>query len=282
MHLECNILIQLLIDNLKETNMNGSMVLSGVVMVAALIGMIICSKKQKTNPGAQPIAIALLIVVIISGIYMLYKNNIFGSSNASMIESENHFYASQGYTVGKFIAKNIPGAKVLVIENEDFEKSKREQAFLEALKEGMGKNNVKAVALQILNKPKRPAGMPEDMPMIPVMEMMTSKDFDATIKANSDSNVIVSVIGLPRDASSMKLWSMSASTRPKLILVGSGMGGSVKIGPAIKQGMISAIVTISPTAKFDDEGAPSAFEDAFKKRYILIDKDNVDKNKGSL
>jgi hypothetical protein len=213
---------------------------------------------------------------------MLYKNNIFGGSNAGMIESENHFYASQGYMVGKFIAKNIPGGKVLLVENEDFEKSKREQAFIAALKEGMGNNNVKAVALTILNPPKRPKGMPEDMPMMPMMEMMTSKDFDATLAANSGQNIVISVIGLPRDAAKMKLWRMPAAKRPKLILIGGGMGGSIKLAPAINKGMISAVVTISPKAKFDDEGAPSAFEDAFKKRYILIDKANVKTNGKSL
>jgi hypothetical protein len=114
------------------------------------------------------------------------------------------------------------------------------------------------------------------------MEMMTSKDFDATLKAHSNCNVVVSVIGLPRDANNMRLWKEPAAKRPKLILVGSGMGGSVKIGPAIKQGMISAVVNISKDAKFDDEGAPSAYEDAFKKRYVLIDKTNVDQYKGSL
>jgi uncharacterized protein len=116
----------------------------------------------------------------------------------SMIESENHYYASQGYMVGKFIAKNIPDAKVLLIENQAFNRSKREMGFIAALKKGMGNNNVNAVALEILNKPKRPKGMPKDMPMMPMMEMMTSKDFNATISANSSANVIVSVIGLPQ------------------------------------------------------------------------------------
>ena len=256
-------------------------ILSGVVMFAALIGMIICSKKQKTNPGAQPIAIGLLIVVVISGIYMLSQQGIFGSSNAGMIEAENHFYASQGFTVGQFIKKNIPNANVLVIENEDFEKSKREQAFLTALKEGMGSDKVKAVALEILNKPKRPKGMPEDMTMMPMMELMTSKDFDATINNNKQCNVIVSVIGLPRDAGKMKLWRMKKD-RPKLILIGGGMGGSIKLGPAIAKDMISAVVVISPKAKFDEEGAPSDYNEAFKKRYILVDKKNVKANAKSL
>jgi hypothetical protein len=262
--------------------MNPSVILSGAVMVIALIGMIVCSKKQKTNPGAQPIAIGLLIVVIISGIFMLYKTGTFGNSNAGMIEAENHFYASQGFMAGEFIKKNIPDAKVLLIENEDFEKSNREKAFIDALKKGMGSDKVTAVALELLNKPKRPEGMPEDMPMMPMMEMMTSKDFDATLNAHPGNNVIISVIGLPRDAKNMRLWRMSKDKRPKVILIGGGMGGSIKLAPAVKQGMISAVVVISPKAKFDDEGAPSDFKEAFKKRYILVDKDNVEKNYKSL
>ncbi|MBU8902211.1 MAG: hypothetical protein KOO69_05695 [Victivallales bacterium] len=247
------------------------MVLIGVVMFAALIGMIVCSKKQKTNPGAQPVAIALLIVVVLCGIYMLS-----GGGRSGIMESEKHFYASQGYMAGKFINKNIPNAKVLLIENIGFAKNPRETAFIEALEEGLGNNNFKAVALTILNPPTRPPGMPADMSMMPTMEMMTSKNFDATIAANSSQNVIISVVGLPRDAAKMKLWKMPAATRPKLILIGGGPSGSIKLAPAISQGMISAVIKTSPKAKFDDKGAPSSFEDAFKKRYILIDKDNLD------
>jgi hypothetical protein len=195
---------------------------------------------------------------------------------SSLVEAENHFYASQGYMVGKFIAENIHNPKVLIVGDEDFEKGKRGQAFIAALKKGMGNNNAKAVALSLISPPKRS----ESMLKMSLMETMTSKDFDATISANSAQNVIVSTIGLPRDAYRMKLWRMPASTRPKLILIGGG-GGSIKLAPAIERGMISAVVAISLNAKFDSE-TPSTFEDAFKKRYILIDKTNVNVNKKSL
>ncbi len=203
-------------------------------------------------------------------------------NTSSMIKSENYFYASQGYMIGKFIKKNISNANVLLITNEGFKKSKRETAFIEAVKDGMGSESVKAVALTLLNPPKRPKGMPEDMPMMPITEMMTSKDFDFTIAANSGQNVIVSILGLPRDAVKMKLWKMPAGTRPKLILIDDGIGASIKLAPAISHGMISAVVTISPKAKFYDKDVPSSLEDAFKKRYILIDKSNLKDNKKSL
>ena len=62
--------------------MDLSLVLIGIVMFIALIGMIVCSKKQKTNPNAQPVAIALLIIVVVCGFMMMYKTGVFGSGGA--------------------------------------------------------------------------------------------------------------------------------------------------------------------------------------------------------
>ena len=56
----------------------GMLVIIGIVMFIALIGMIVCSKKQKVNPNAQPVAIALLIVVVICGFMMMQKTGVFG------------------------------------------------------------------------------------------------------------------------------------------------------------------------------------------------------------
>ena len=40
-------------------------------MFLALAGMIVCSKKQKTNPAMQPIAFVLFIVVVIGAVASL-------------------------------------------------------------------------------------------------------------------------------------------------------------------------------------------------------------------
>ncbi|MCK4983770.1 MAG: hypothetical protein KAS17_12645 [Victivallaceae bacterium] len=205
---------------------------------------------------------AIIIFCAVFGLSSMLMNKIFGNSNATgIIESEHRFYASQGYMVGKFIAKNIPNAKVLLIENENFKKSKYEQALIAALKEGMGNNNVNVVALEILNSDSEMSSSPA-----------TSRDFDGVIGANSSTNVIVSVIGLPRDAGKMKLWKMPEAKRPELILINRNINDLIKLGPAIKKGMVSAVVIINPKAKLVTEALPSKFEDAFKKRYILVDK----------
>ena len=77
--------------------MDGMFWLYAVVMVIALIGMIACSKKQRTNPAMQPVAFVLFIVVVVCGI-MLMKDQFSGSgASSSVIKQETAFYASQGY-----------------------------------------------------------------------------------------------------------------------------------------------------------------------------------------
>ncbi|MDD5728045.1 MAG: hypothetical protein PHV59_05720 [Victivallales bacterium] len=255
--------------------MSASVVISSIVMFAALVGMIICSKKQKTNPGAQPIAIALLIVVIISGGFILYKKNVFGNSNRGIIEAEKHFYAAQGYVIGKFVKDNMPGAKVLLIENRNYEKSDREQQFIDAFKKSVNAADLKVVSLQPPADPNVPE---DDMGMMGI----TSKNFDKIISENPSCNVIVAVTGLPYDANRMEFWRMAEGKRPKLVLANGIGGGSIKLAKAIEQGAVSAVVVVSPKANFETEDAPSDFEDAFKERYILVTKANRKENLNSI
>lgn len=253
-------------------------VLVGVVMFAALIGMIICSKKQKTNPNAQPIAIGLLIIVIICGIVMMQKTGVFGGSGAEQFQKmENHYYASQGFVIGKFIGKNFSGQKVLVIASPGFEKDLRVNELVDAIKKGTSANtDIVVDTIKLANKPKQPEGGPDAGPMdMPLFELMTAKDFDNALANHSDCTVVISTVGLPRDAARMKLWNLPEAKRPKLILMGIMDATGMKA--AITKGLISAIVTISPTAKFTEDAPPSDMQETFDLRYVLIDKDNISK-----
>jgi hypothetical protein len=226
--------------------------------------------KDYTDKHKKLVRIGSVIIIFFAvfSLNSILMNKIFrNSNNTGIIKSEHRFYASQGYMVGKFIAKNIPNAKVLLIENEDFKKSKYEQALITALKEGMGNNNVDVVALKILNSDSEMSPSPA-----------TSRDFDAIIGANSSINVIVSAIGLPSDNDKMKLWKMPKAKRPELIIINSSVNGLTKLAPAVKKGIVSAVVIINPKAKLVAGTSPSKLEDAFKKRYILVDKNNLAEN----
>lgn len=250
--------------------MNAETVLIAVVMFLALVGMIICSKKQKASPAAQPIAIGLLVVVIVCGVLMLYKTGIFGDNN-NFMEIENRYYASQGHVVGEYVNKNFAGKKVLVIMDRGYEKNPRTEVLIEALKNGAGSNlEVTTDTLTLANARKGPEGEEFEMPLF---ETMTAKDFDAVLNKHKDVGVIVSTIGLPRDAKNMTLWRKK--DRPKLVLLSaSDMRGYDGL---IKEGLINAIVVVGPDAKFTEDAPPKDIQKTFDLRYVLIDAKNVDK-----
>ncbi len=248
-------------------------VLIGVVMFLSLIGMIICSKKQKVNPNAQPIAIVLMIVVIVCGIAMMYRTGVFGGAGtAELRQREFQYYASQGAVVGKFIAENYPGKKVLLLADQNFNGNERLQMLQDALKSS-SKANVVVDTVTLANPPKAPEGSPPELMMdMPLFELMTAADFDNAIKKYSDCGVVVTTIGLPRDAAKMKLWT--DSNRPALILLGGGVVPG--LGSAIKAGKIDAAVIVSPDAKFTEDNPPSDPQEAFDMRYVLVTKGNAD------
>ncbi len=256
--------------------MDLSLVLIGIVMFIALIGMIVCSKKQKTNPNAQPVAIALLIIVVVCGFMMMYKTGVFGSGGAEQFRQiEDRYYASQGNVIGKYIAKNFADQKILVIAERNFSKDPRVNVLVDAIKEGMGgKADIQVDTVELANPPKVPQGAPEMMDM-PLFETMTAKDFDNAVQKHPDCTVILSTIGLPRDNNKMKLWVMDSAKRPKVLLMGAAdLRG---IADSIKRDLITAVITISPDAKFTEDAPPSDPQKAFDIRYVLVNKANIDK-----
>ena len=132
-------------------------------MFVALIGMMVCSKKQKTNPNAQPIAMGLLIVVIVCGVAMLYRTGILGDANAGRMAAENQFTASQGIILGQYLAANNPG-KVLVIAEADFKTNTYTKTLVEGLKEGMGAGADVVVDTIEIPGAKKPANQDPNMP----------------------------------------------------------------------------------------------------------------------
>lgn len=243
-------------------------VLICVVMFAALIGMIVCSKKQKTNPNAQPIAMGLLIVVIVCGVAMLYRSGILGDANASRVAQENQFTASQGIVLGKYLAANNPG-KVLVLGEADYKTNTYTKTLVDALKKGIGQGADVVVDTVEIPGAKKPTGDP-NMPdmMMPLMDTMTAKDFDRAVAKYPGAKVVVTLIGLPHDKSRMKLWRQKNG--PKIAML-NAYGDLANL---IKAGLICAVTVSKPKADYEAE-YPGTPEKAFALRYILVTTKNI-------
>lgn len=242
-------------------------------MFLALAGMIVCSKKQKTNPAMQPVAFVLFIVVVAGAIMLLKEMEIFGNSNSSLLSNELKFYSSQGYKVGKFFSQNNAGKKVLFVVEPELVNSENIKGLVDAFSAGYGSNNV---VIDTVVLPGNQAEAP-----MPLYMMMKAKDFDALLEKHADVQIVVNTIGLPNDLQKMKYWKAGKENRPALFLLGMPSGRIDGLADAIAKGDIAGVVTSNPQAKYDVK-APSNPEEAFDIRYILINKDNVEQNKGNL
>lgn len=243
-------------------------IIPGAVMVASFVGMLMCAKKQRTNPRAQLYAIGLLIVVIACGGVIMVKT--MGSGDTQkLIANELAYAKATAIILGKNLAIDYSGSKALIIADQNWEKNKRQKILIDGLKEGFGSGiTVGAIDAPM---PENAQQGPEGMPMM-MMEMMTAADFDAVIAKHPDCNLIVSLIGLPRDVGNMALWQQEEENRPKMALLFGEIYDKVN---EIAAGALVACVSYRPGVKFSEEPAPEDPQEAFDKRYILITPKNV-------
>lgn len=240
-----------------------------VVMVIGFIGMIICSKKQKTNPAMQPVAIVLCLVVLIAAGFLLWDK--LGDSftgNSSVMKSELAFLASRGHAAGAHLAKVAPGKKILVIAEPNYDKSTQSQSLVDMIKKGYGTENVAVESLVV------PGANAENA--MPIEELMKAKDFDAALNKHKDAGIIVSLVGLPQDASRMA--AFRTSKPPVFFLLSTGMGTGKFVAAQIQKGVIAGVVVPNPKADYEAT-APSDPAKAFAIRFVLVTKDNLAANK---
>jgi hypothetical protein len=249
---------------------NRAMALSGQVMFLAFVGMIYCARKQKIYANAQSMAVKLFIVVLACGITILTLT--FASNEtARLIANEMKFARAASFVMGEELAKKYPNATALVVVDEYYEKSKRQKEMVEGLKEGInGKINIAAIDYV---KVPPPEGMtnPEEIEMMPMMERMRAEHFDELIKEHKDCNLVISLVGLPYDVGEMEIWRMDESDRPKMALLFADVHN---LGRAIWAGYLTAL-TYRPGVKFTEDPAPDDPREAYKKRYVILTKDNV-------
>ena len=244
----------------------------GVVMIGCFVGMILCAKKQHSNALAKPLAIVLLLGVVVCTVLILTKSLGSGDTRA-LIANELRFAKASSYILGKKLAEIKPGAKVLVIVDEQNEMNKRQKILIDGLKEGFGS----AITSVTIKTPqiKKAKGAPQEM-MMPLMEMVKAADFNKLLKQNKSCNLIVTMIGLPMDMGGLTIWDdfdEDPKKTPKLAILN---GDVSMLGMAIKSGLVPAAVTHNPDARYTEDAAPEDMQAAFDVRYLLITTKNVD------
>ncbi len=250
----------------------------GLIMVAALVGMVLCAKKQSTNSNAKPAAIGLCVVVVVCAIFLIVPK---GGGASSHLSSEVVFLKSSAYILGQKLAELTPGAKVLYLVNMRDKNNAGQNAMIEGFKEGSGSaiTDIKVVAIHQPKKlktstKKSPSDEMREMAEMEAMELFTAKDFNAILAKNRDYNLIVTTIGLPSNLEDMSIWSLfekNPKVCPKLVLLN---GSTPNMGFLLEAGLIKAVVCSKPQADYN-QLASSNMQESFDTRYLLATKGNI-------
>ncbi|MBQ7206549.1 MAG: sugar ABC transporter substrate-binding protein [Lentisphaeria bacterium] len=243
-----------------------------IVMAVGLVGMIVCSKKQKTNPAMQPVGILLFIVVLIGAVMLLKSMDVFGGGSSSVLNSEMRFAESRGVKIAKYVAGIAGGKEVLFIVDKNYEQGDLGKRVVEALKKNCG-------GTLVLDSIPVPADAEANG--TPIEEFMKASHMDALLAKHPNAAVIVSNIGLPQDAAKMAYFKAPAAARPKMVLMNAGFVTNFDFLKALQKGDIEAVIVTSPSAKYDIK-APGDLDKAFDIRYVLVTKANADQYKDQL
>lgn len=238
-------------------------IISVAIMVVGVIGMIICSKKQKTNPAMQPVSILLFLFVAGAAAYFCVQQ-MGCNSSASVMESELAFLASRGHAAGVHLQKVAPGKKILVIAEPNYDKSPQTQNMIEMIKKGYGSDNVVVEALVV------PGASAENA--MPIEELMKAKDFDVVLNKHKDAGIVISLVGLPQNAARMAVFR--SKNVPVFFLMSIGMGTGKFVSTQLEKGVVAGVIVPNPKADYEAK-APSDPAKAFAIRFVLVTKENL-------
>lgn len=224
---------------------------------------------MRSNLSTAQLQVAAPMLVY-SGMLLPALTRWKGGSNASLLKSEIKFYTSQGYESGRYLARKNGGKKVLFVADSGFETSANTRKLVDAFKKGYGSDNV------VVDTVELPAE--RQNPNMPLPMLMKAKDFDALLDKHPDCGIVVTIIGLPNDFQKMKFQQMPAEKRPDLFLIGLSSGRLPGLVDQVKTGMVTGVITTNPDAQYDVP-APNDPAEAFKIRYLLIDRNNAEQNK---
>ena len=231
-------------------------ILGLIVMVAGFAGVLVCAKIQKTNPTIQPLAMVCAAVMLIGlGLYFWFYLN-----PPNYAAEYNRIYnLSVAHTMGT----KLQGKKVIWIASgingEDF---KAKQAVME---KALGSS------VTVVEASDPESGI-----------MMDDKKFEEILKGADATTVLLidaDVSGLSKLAK-----QLGNAKGPKFVFTEMASQSLVNF-KNVKTAFDKEIILFAIVAAMNDEEfTPDEdnLDEAFQKRYIIIDKNNFDSSKDKL
>ena len=243
-------------------------IVSIALMVAGLVGIVVCQKKQKTNPNAQSLAFVFLIVILAGAGVMIYDT--FTSEDrqvAQMQANELAYSKSWCKVLSDYAGKTWAGKSAVIITEPKVEGSQK--TIIEALQEDLKAAGLTVAAVEALN-------IPANGDEAPMMESVEAKHYNDIFAKYKDAAVFVITTNLPQEGKELqKLKCWTFNPKAQCIVLANQEVNMYK--PMIERGFIGAAVTTNPKYQPTEEikKAPSDPQEAFKERYVLVTTANV-------
>jgi len=190
--------------------------------------------------------------------------------------------------LAEHLARTHPGKKALIVSNPFTERKdtakaivEMEQAGIRGLRGGFGQSvSMAAIAFPELKPEARenPRALLTDVETsTPLSYLMTPGAFDQLASKHPDSEIIVSLIGLPLEIARCEVWKAAGPPRFALLLPDlKVIGDAVAVIGAMKSGKLAAFVLVRPGAPGDDTTPGRDLKAEFEKRFLLVTAENVE------
>ena len=202
----------------------------------------------------------LIVAVFFAAVATLFSgcDYYFGTGAKGVIKNYEKRERAKGFCAGKFLAGNAEtkGKKLLIINSAGSKDNRYTQMLNNALKEQYGSLEADEVKD---NSPEGDFIAPK------------AKDIEEVLARHPGMEVVAFKDTLPEDYSRLKIG--------KIFLFNTGSADTKQVMKDIKSGKIVGVIfTIKGVRIKSTDKVENDPEEAFKKRYILIDKSNVDAN----
>jgi hypothetical protein len=266
-----------------------------ILMLLAAAGMVFGAVKMKQGAewGKGVTVACAVVALLLAGVHLKSRMGAGRPSRkeiTKMQEREASYRQISAEKLAADLAKEFPGQKAAVIRTIDMGFGAPDmEDKIEGLRKGFGEDieiieiispeippEVKEQMEHTREMYKQESGGSELPPEYmmefgPMMEMLDSAQFNKlTRRVPDEADIVVLLVDFPYDLERMSLLGL------KKTVAGIVNMAQPKMKAAIKQGFIHSVVMVSPEADFRSMDVPKELDEAFARRYLLIDSENID------